>query len=124
MLYISLSISPTYRLILTSRITRLGRKEESWDLEMDKKQNREQFKGQPRLPKLAIPKRYDLYLKLDLSACTFSGLVHVNLSIVETTKLIVLNACELVVHQVFFTNSLNHVSHTCLVILRSDRCLI
>ncbi|KHG26005.1 Puromycin-sensitive aminopeptidase [Gossypium arboreum] len=81
---------------------------------MDQKQNIEQFKGQPRLPKFAIPKRYDLYLKLDLSACTFSGSVHINLSIVETTKFIVLNACELVVHEVFFTTSLNHLSHTCL----------
>ncbi|EOY27183.1 Aminopeptidase M1, putative [Theobroma cacao] len=87
---------------------------------MDLKQNIEQFKGQPRLPKFAIPKRYDLYLKLDLSACTFSGLVHVDLSIVEPTKFIVLNACELVVRQVFFTNSLNHRFTPCDVVLDSD----
>ncbi|KAG4146143.1 hypothetical protein ERO13_D05G139100v2 [Gossypium hirsutum] len=87
---------------------------------MDQKQNIEQFKGQPRLPKFAIPKRYDLYLKLDLSACTFSGLVHINLSIVETTKFIVLNACELVVHQVFFTTSLNHRITPCDVVLNGN----
>ncbi|KAG5537939.1 hypothetical protein RHGRI_025134 [Rhododendron griersonianum] len=33
----------------------------------------EQFKGQTRLPKFAVPKRYDLTLKPDLSSCTFSG---------------------------------------------------
>ncbi|MBA0623122.1 hypothetical protein Godav_008606 [Gossypium davidsonii] len=82
---------------------------ESWDLEMDQKQNIEQFKDQPRLRKFSVLKRYDLYLKLDLSDCTFSGLVHINLSIVDPTTFIVLNACELVVHQVLFTNSLNHL---------------
>ncbi|XVE51898.1 hypothetical protein DITRI_Ditri02bG0077800 [Diplodiscus trichospermus] len=87
---------------------------------MDHGQNIEQFKGQPRLPKFAIPKRYDLYLKLDLYACTFSGLLHINLSIGEPTKFIVLNACELVVHQVFFTNSLNHRCAPCDVVLEGD----
>ncbi|KAK1575909.1 hypothetical protein Q3G72_009448 [Acer saccharum] len=36
--------------------------------------NIEQFKGQDRLPKFAIPSHYDLHLRLDLSAaCTFTG---------------------------------------------------
>ncbi|XWS16195.1 hypothetical protein CRYUN_Cryun34aG0064300 [Craigia yunnanensis] len=87
---------------------------------MDHRQNLEQFKGKPRLAKFAIPKRYDLYLKLDLSACTFSGLVHINLCIVEPTKFIVLNACELAVNQVFFTNSLNHRFTPCDVVLDGD----
>ncbi|XVF25182.1 hypothetical protein REPUB_Repub13aG0191300 [Reevesia pubescens] len=87
---------------------------------MDHKQNMEQFKGQPRLPQFAIPKRYDLSLKLDLSACTFSGSVHINLSVMEATKSIVLNACELVVHQVLFTNSLNHRFTPCDVVLDGD----
>ncbi|OMO70683.1 Peptidase M1, alanine aminopeptidase/leukotriene A4 hydrolase [Corchorus capsularis] len=87
---------------------------------MDQKQNIEQFKGQPRLPKFAVPKRYDLHLKLDLSACTFSGLVDINLCILEPTKFIVLNACELAVHQVFFTNSLNHKFTPCDVVLVND----
>ncbi|KAK9022672.1 hypothetical protein V6N11_002919 [Hibiscus sabdariffa] len=87
---------------------------------MDQKQNIEQFKGQPRLPKFAIPKSYDLYLRLDLSACTFSGLVNINLSILDSTKYVVLNACELSVHQVLFTNSLNHRFIPCDVVLDAD----
>ncbi|KAB2081595.1 hypothetical protein ES319_A05G143200v1 [Gossypium barbadense] len=87
---------------------------------MDQKQNIEQFKDQPRLQKFSVLKRYDLYLKLDLSDCTFSGLVHINLSIVEPTKFVVLNACELVVHQVLFTNSLNHRFTPCDVALNGD----
>ncbi|KAL5576285.1 hypothetical protein UlMin_017984 [Ulmus minor] len=70
-------------------------------------QSIEQFKGQTRLPKFAIPKRYDLHLKLDLSACTFSGTVLIDLSIVEETKFLVLNALELAVHKVWFANSSN-----------------
>ncbi|XP_022732460.1 aminopeptidase M1-like isoform X2 [Durio zibethinus] len=55
----------------------------------------EQFKGQPRLPKFAIPKRYDIRLKPDLSACKFAGFVSVELDIVADTRFIVLNAAEL-----------------------------
>ena len=77
---------------------------------MELKQSVEQFKGQTRLPKLAIPTSYDLYLKLDLTACTFSGAVQVNLNILEHTKYLVLNALELDVHKVWFTKSNNQVS--------------
>ncbi|KAH1066377.1 hypothetical protein J1N35_031364 [Gossypium stocksii] len=87
---------------------------------MDQKQNIEQFKEQPRLRKFSVLKPYDLYLKLDLSDSTFSGLVHINLSIVEPTKFVVLNACELVVHQVLFTNSLNHRFTPCDVAFDGD----
>ncbi|XP_059453182.1 aminopeptidase M1-like [Corylus avellana] len=55
----------------------------------------EQFKGQPRLPKFAVPKRYDLRLKPDLSACKFAGSVAVDLDIVADTNFIVLNAADL-----------------------------
>lgn len=55
----------------------------------------EQFKGQPRLPKFAVPKRYDIRLKPDLSACKFGGSVAVDLDIVDDTRFIVLNAVEL-----------------------------
>ncbi|XVE53865.1 hypothetical protein DITRI_Ditri03aG0036000 [Diplodiscus trichospermus] len=55
----------------------------------------EQFKGQPRLTKLAIPKRYDLRLKPDLSACKFAGSVSIDIDIVANTQFIVLNAAEL-----------------------------
>ncbi|KAI6679921.1 hypothetical protein NL676_033802 [Syzygium grande] len=55
----------------------------------------EQFKGQPRLPKFASPKRYDVRLRPDLAACKFAGSVAVDLDIVGETKFIVLNAADL-----------------------------
>ncbi len=66
----------------------------------------EQFKGQPRLPKFAVPKRYGIHLKPDLSACKFAGSVAIDLDIVADTKYIVLNAAELsvVTGSVSFTN--------------------
>ena len=83
-------------------------------METKRKQIIEQFKGQTRLPKFAIPTSYDLYLKLDLTACTFSGTVQVNLNIIEHTKFLVLNVLELDVHQVWFTNSNHQVINTLL----------
>ncbi|XP_077240350.1 aminopeptidase M1 [Tasmannia lanceolata] len=55
----------------------------------------EQFKGQARLPKFAIPKRYELKLKPDLSACKFTGTLEITVDIVGETKFIVLNAADL-----------------------------
>ncbi|XP_023733953.1 aminopeptidase M1 [Lactuca sativa] len=55
----------------------------------------EQFRCQPRLPKFAIPKRYDLKLIPDLIACKFSGTVEISIDIVADTKFIVLNAADL-----------------------------
>ncbi|KAJ9168198.1 hypothetical protein P3X46_019754 [Hevea brasiliensis] len=67
----------------------------------------DQFKGQPRLPKFAVPKRYDIRLKPDLSACTFAGSVSIVLDIFADTKFIVLNAADLSVNSgsVCFTSS-------------------
>lgn len=62
------------------------------------KQKYSQFKGQPRLPKFAVPKRYDLKLKPDLTACKFSGAVQISIDIVTETKFLVLNAAELSVN--------------------------
>ena len=66
----------------------------------------DQFKGQPRLPKFVVPKRYDIRLKPDLVAHRFAGSVAVNLDIVAATSFIVLNAAELDVSNdaVSFTN--------------------
>lgn len=66
----------------------------------------DQFKGQPRLPKFAVPNRYDIRLKPDLIECRFAGSVSVNLNIVTATNFIVLNAAELTVANdaVSFTN--------------------
>eukprot|EP00268_Persea_americana_P036934 TRINITY_DN364_c0_g1_i1.p1 TRINITY_DN364_c0_g1~~TRINITY_DN364_c0_g1_i1.p1 ORF type:complete len:897 (+),score=171.49 TRINITY_DN364_c0_g1_i1:409-3099(+) len=58
-------------------------------------QSIDKFKGQPRLPKFAAPKRYDLKLKPDLSACKFIGTVEIELQITDQTKFIVLNAADL-----------------------------
>ncbi|KAG6674301.1 hypothetical protein I3842_15G035000 [Carya illinoinensis] len=55
----------------------------------------EQFKGQPRLPKFAVPKSYGIRLKPDLTACKFAGFVSIDLDVVDHTKYIVLNAAEL-----------------------------
>ncbi|KAK6911934.1 Aminopeptidase N-like, N-terminal domain, partial [Dillenia turbinata] len=78
----------------------------------------EQLKGQTRLPKFAVPKRYDLSLKVDLSACTFTGSVQIDLRIVEETKFIVLNALELDINEVCFIDAQNQKhcsSHVVLV---------
>ncbi|KAE7999069.1 hypothetical protein FH972_003551 [Carpinus fangiana] len=80
-----------------------------------------QFKGQARLPEFAIPKRYDISLKTDLSECTFSGTVQVNLNILEDTRFLVLNALELVIHQVWYTSSShNQTYRPCDVVLDGD----
>jgi puromycin-sensitive aminopeptidase len=55
----------------------------------------EQFRGQPRLPKFATPRRYDLRLMPDLDACAFSGSVAVSLDVAAPTRFLVLNAAEL-----------------------------
>ncbi|XP_022853204.1 aminopeptidase M1-like [Olea europaea var. sylvestris] len=67
-------------------------------------QKLEHFKEQTRLPDFAVPKRYDLTLKLDLLGCTFSGFVLVDVVINRATRFLVLNALELVIHQVSFAN--------------------
>ncbi|CAN1120841.1 Aminopeptidase M1 [Linum perenne] len=66
----------------------------------------DQFKGQPRLPKFAVPKRYDILLKPDLSDCKFAGSIAVDLDIVSDTKFVVLNAADLFIASgsVSFTN--------------------
>lgn len=62
---------------------------------MEQKQKYQQFKGQPRLPKFVVPKRYDIKLKPDLTACKFAGTVNIFVDVVADTKFIVLNAAEL-----------------------------
>ncbi|CAF2240874.1 unnamed protein product [Brassica napus] len=58
----------------------------------------DKFKGQPRLPKFAVPKRYDLRLIPDLIACTFTGTVSIDVDIVADTRFIVLNAADISVN--------------------------
>ncbi|CAA3003859.1 aminopeptidase M1 [Olea europaea subsp. europaea] len=73
----------------------------------EQKQKCSQFKGQPRLPKFAIPNRYDLKLKPDLTASKFTGAVDISVDIVSVTKFLVLNAAELSVSP----NSVNFTSN-------------
>ncbi|XP_042408364.1 aminopeptidase M1-like [Zingiber officinale] len=53
------------------------------------------FKSQARLPKFAIPRRYDLFLRPDLSSCTFAGLAEIAVDVVGDTRFLVLNAADL-----------------------------
>lgn len=68
----------------------------------------EDFKGQSRLPKFAIPHRYHLTLKPNLELCNFSGSVLVDVSIVDSTRFLVLNSIDLVIHESSFTTFNNH----------------
>ena len=60
-----------------------------------KRKKYEQFVGQPRLPKFAVPKRYDITLKLDLVTCKFAGAVQISVDVVSDTNVIVLHASDL-----------------------------
>jgi puromycin-sensitive aminopeptidase len=53
-----------------------------------------------RLPRNALPQRYDLTLAPDLGSATFTGHVRVTLDVTEQTPLLVLNANELDIHEV------------------------
>ncbi|XP_022982337.1 aminopeptidase M1 [Cucurbita maxima] len=55
----------------------------------------DQFRNQPRLPKFAVPKRYDISLKPDLCLCKFSGSVAIDVDILSDTRFLVLNAADL-----------------------------
>ncbi|KAK1434223.1 hypothetical protein QVD17_11142 [Tagetes erecta] len=66
------------------------------------------FKAQHRLPNFAIPHRYNLTLNPNLKNCTFSGAVTVYASLLESTRFLVLNSIDLVIHEAFFTDSNNH----------------
>lgn len=54
-----------------------------------------QFRGQARLPRFATPLRYDLRLRPDLAACTFSGAAAVTVAVSAPTRFLVFNAAEL-----------------------------
>ncbi|KVI05923.1 protein of unknown function DUF3358 [Cynara cardunculus var. scolymus] len=76
-------------------------------MKQNESQKMDHFKGQNRLPKFAIPHRYDLTLKPNLELCNFSGSVLVDVSILDTTRFLVLNSIDLVIHESSFTNSNN-----------------
>ena len=74
----------------------------------------EEFKGQPWLPKFAVPKHYDIRLKPNLTTCKFTGSLAIELKIVADTSFIVLNAAELSIDttSVSFTHPAAHSSNS------------
>nr|POE73229.1 aminopeptidase m1 [Quercus suber] len=74
----------------------------------------EEFKGQPRLPKFAVPKCHDIRLKPNLTTCKFTGSVAIELKIVADTSFIVLNVAELSIDttSVSFTHLAAHSSNS------------
>ncbi|KAL6599309.1 hypothetical protein ACP70R_045803 [Stipagrostis hirtigluma subsp. patula] len=58
-----------------------------------------QFRGQPRLPRFAAPRRYELALRPDLVACTFTGNASITVAVSAPTRFLVLNAADLTVER-------------------------
>nr|CAB3456894.1 unnamed protein product [Digitaria exilis] len=54
-----------------------------------------QFRGKAMLPRFAAPRRYDLRLRPDLVACTFTGAAAVTVAVSAPTRFLVLNAADL-----------------------------
>ncbi|XP_068647529.1 aminopeptidase M1-like [Aristolochia californica] len=86
----------------------------------------DQFKGQVKLPVFAVPKSYDLTLKPDLTACTFSGTVVISVDIVEETKLIVLNSLDLVIDgsSVHFSDHQKQFRPSNILLFKEDEILV
>ncbi|XP_048529970.1 aminopeptidase M1-C-like isoform X2 [Triticum urartu] len=59
----------------------------------------DQFRGKARLPSFAAPRRYELFLRPDLVACTFSGSVAISVAVSAPTRFLVLNALDLSVNR-------------------------
>ncbi|ONK80890.1 uncharacterized protein A4U43_C01F22890 [Asparagus officinalis] len=64
---------------------------------MANEQSIDQFRSQPRLPRFAAPKRYEIFLKPDLIACKFAGSVRITIDVASATRFFVLNAADLVI---------------------------
>ncbi|KAI3521385.1 hypothetical protein L1887_10848 [Cichorium endivia] len=94
-------------------------------MNQNEEQKLEHFKGQSRLPKFATPHRYDLALKPNLELCNFSGSVLVDVSILESTRFLVLNSIDLVITESSFTDSNNHkVVPSEVVVVNDDEILV
>ncbi|KAI3766424.1 hypothetical protein L2E82_16481 [Cichorium intybus] len=94
-------------------------------MNQNEEQKLEHFKGQSRLPKFATPHRYDLALKPNLELCNFSGSVLVDVSILESTRFLVLNSIDLVITESSFTDSNNHkIFPSEVVVVNDDEILV
>ncbi|KAI7735793.1 hypothetical protein M8C21_000555, partial [Ambrosia artemisiifolia] len=89
-------------------------------MNQNNEQNLDHFKGQHRLPNFAIPHRYHLTLNPNLQLCTFSGAVTVDVSIFDSTRFLVLNSIDLVIHDSFFIDSNNHKVVPSEVVVEND----
>ena len=58
-----------------------------------------------RLPRHAVPTRYELVLQPDLEAAVFSGTASIDLSVTEPTSELVLNAAELSISKASLTTA-------------------
>ncbi|KAJ8480322.1 hypothetical protein OPV22_024049 [Ensete ventricosum] len=88
----------------------------------------ERFKSQPRLPGFAIPRRYDLFLRPDLSSCRFAGSVQIVVDVVDDTRFLILNAADLAIDggSVWFRNpsSSKEVRPSEVVLVEADEILV
>lgn len=74
-----------------------------------------------RLPLEAIPKHYELYLGVDMTKYTFSGIVHVNITAKIDSPTITLNSKNLTISSVHLTNSSGKVQDVTKNIVLDDK---
>ncbi|CAO2168959.1 unnamed protein product [Urochloa humidicola] len=86
-----------------------------------------QFRGQARLPRFTAPLRYDLRLRPDLTACTFTGAAAIAVAVSAPTRFLVFNAAELNVDrasvrfQDLVPSEVVHFEEDEILVLRFDR---
>lgn len=77
-----------------------------------------------RLPRTAVPSRYDLLLEPDLAAATFRGHVVIRLELTEATDTLVCNTAELVVASAEARTPTGDVRGTATLDEATERCTI
>ena len=77
-----------------------------------------------RLPRYAIPTRYDLLLEPDLGAATFRGHVAVRLEVAEATDTLVCNAAELTIASAKVKTATGDLTGTVALDEATERCTV
>ncbi len=77
-----------------------------------------------RLPRYALPTRYDMLLEPDLRAATFRGHVAIRLDLVEATDTLVCNAAELTVASARLTTPTGDLTGTVVLDEATERCTV